>query len=268
MRRLSSVLLGLMLICGLSGCASYFMRKDCEKTNWYQYGYDVAMSGKRLDADDKIKQCQKVEAKMSFSELDTGFKAGMSKYCTGDNVFAVGKAGKPFSYDMCDGESARKMRAQYEKGLAVFCTTSNAYRFGADGGLYLNVCPKEVENAWLTEYRKGRKIHLAAVIEEKEREVTRLSQELSRLENQRNILNMRQASLLNRTVLKREQVLDARTGTYREQVSQVPDESARQQSDRLQTEISGVDYDIKRTREKYESLTSEVSKLRTEMVAL
>src|SRR5258708_940773 len=119
----------------LSGCTSYFVRKDCEKTNWYQHGYDVAMSGRRLDADDFTKQCQKVEAKLSYTDIDTGFKAGMSKYCTGDNVFAVGKAGKKFSYDMCDGESERRMRAKYLEGIHLFCVAPNGFQFGSSGGI-------------------------------------------------------------------------------------------------------------------------------------
>lgn len=205
---------------------------------------------------------------MSYSELDTGFKAGMSKYCTGDNVFAVGKAGKPFSYEMCDGESTKKMKAQYEKGLAIFCTPGSAYRFGSTGGVYQNVCPKDTEDSWMAEYRKGRKVWLAAVISEKEREVSNLNMEISRLENNRNMLNMRQAGLANRTTYKRERVLDPATGTYREQVTQVADESAKKQADELQHEISNANYEIKRTREKQESLAAEVSKMRTEMATL
>ena len=33
------------------------------------------MAGQRLDADDTVKQCQRVEAKISFSDMDTGFCA-------------------------------------------------------------------------------------------------------------------------------------------------------------------------------------------------
>lgn len=268
MRRLLYPVSGLTLICVLSGCASYFIRKDCEKTNWYQHGYNVAMSGKRLDADDKVKSCQKVEAKMSFSELDTGFKAGMAKYCTPDNVYMVGKAGNPFSYDMCDGESIKKMRVQYEKGLAEFCTPGNAYRFGTSGGIYQNVCPKKAEDAWLPEYRKGRKVWLAAVIDEKEREVRRLDGEIRSLENKRNLLTVQQASLSGRTTYKRQQVYDARTGTYHEQVTQEPDEAAKTQGEQLQNQISNVDYEIRKVKEQHETLSSEVSKLRTEMLTL
>jgi len=268
MGRTFRLILWAVLAFSLAGCASYFKRKECEKTNWYQHGFDVAMSGKRLDADDHVKQCQKVEAKMSFTEMDTGFKAGMSKYCTGDNVFAVGKAGKPFVYEMCDGESVKKMRARYTEGLRLFCTPSNAYRFGSSGGVYQDVCPKEVEEDWLAEYRKGRKIWLKAVIEEKEREVARLNSEIMRLEQQRQMLNFQQASLAHVTTVKREQVYDVQTGTYKEQISQVPDEQARLRSQQLGSEISSLNHQIQSHRSQQASLNNELSKMRTEMAAL
>lgn len=253
---------------GLTGCASYFKRKECEKTNWYQHGHNVAMSGKRLDADDFVKQCQKVEAKMSHTELDTGFKAGMQKYCTGDNVYLVGKAGKPFSYDMCDGESGKKMRARYTEGLRVFCVPANGFRFGSSGGIYQDVCPKEDESEWLTEYRKGRKIWLRASIDEKEREVQRLNSEVSRLESQRSMLNMQYSSLAHQTTTKRERVYDAASGTYREQVTTVPDEHARIRSQSLSSEISNVNYQIQRNRQQQQTLSEELSKMRTEIATL
>jgi len=250
------------------GCASYFKRKECEKTNWYQHGHDVAMAGKRLDADDHVKQCQKVEAKIGWTEMDTGFKAGMGKYCTGDNIFAVGKAGKPFAYEMCDGESEKKMRARYLEGNKIFCTPSNAYRFGSSGGVYLDVCPNDSEEAWLVEYRKGRKIWLKAVIEEKEREVTRLDGEVRRLELQRQALTFQQSTMANSMTTRRERVFDPITQTYKEVVTQGPDEQAKMRSQQLSSDISSVNYQIQRTREQQTTISAELSKMRTEMASL
>lgn len=257
-----------VLSLGLTGCASYFKRKECEKTNWFQHGYGVAMAGKRLDADDHLKQCQKVEAKIAWTEVDTGFKSGMNKYCTADNVFAVGKAGNPFSYDMCDGESLKKMRAKYAEGLKIFCTPSNAYRFGSTGGLYQNVCPNDVEEAWMGEYRKGRKVYLKALIEEKEREVARLEGDLNRLEKERQSLSLQQVSLAQATVIQKERVYDPNTGTYRESVNRVPDQQAQVRSQAVANEMSNVDYQLRRTREKQNLLNDELAKMRTEMATL
>lgn len=250
------------------GCASYFKRKECEKANWYQHGHDVAMSGKRLDADAFVKECQKVEAKMSWTDLDTGFKAGMSKYCTGDNVFEVGKAGKPFSYDMCDGESMSKMRARYNEGLRVFCTPGNAYRFGTSGGIYQNVCPKNLEDAWLGEYRKGRKVYLQAVITEKEREAQRLDGELYRLESKLSQLKMEKLRTESQFERRTERVFDASTGTYKEQTTTGLSEDTKKRVDQIGHEIRGVNSDISETRQKRQNVDLEISKMRTEMISL
>jgi hypothetical protein len=268
MARISSTLLMVFLAFSIGGCTSYFKRKECEKTNWYEHGQKVAMSGKRLDADPFVKECQKVEAEFSFSELDTGFKAGMAKYCTGDNVFQVGKSGKPFSYEMCDGESEKKMKARYTEGLRIFCTPGNAFRFGSSGGIYENVCPKNEEDAWLTEYRKGRKIWLKAVIEEKTREVARMDGEIQGLERQRSNLTFQQSNLTRSKTMKREHIYDPATRTYREVVSQEQDERTKQRQDELSRDISSVDYQIRSKRKLQEDLNAELSKLRTEMATL
>lgn len=262
------ITLAILVLFGLGGCASYFKRKECEKANMYQHGFDVAMAGKRLDADDFVKQCQKVEAKFSFTELDTGFKAGMAKYCTSDNVFQVGKSGKPFSYEMCDGESVKKMRARYEEGLKIFCVPANGYRFGSSGGIYLNVCPKDSEEKWLVEYRKGRKIWLVATIEETQREVDRLGNEIWSLEGQRSGLEFEKRHLDSRTTVHREQVYDSFSNRYEEKVTEVPDESARLRSQEISGEISDIDRRIWRLRSEQSEKNKELSKMRTEMVTL
>lgn len=253
---------------GLTGCASYFLRRSCEKINWYQHGYDVAMSGRRLDADDQIRECRKVEAKMSDSELDTGFKAGMSKYCTGDNVFAVGKAGHPFSYDMCDGESAKKMKFEYENGLVEFCTPENGFRFGASGSIYEKVCHKNTEEAFLAQYRKGRKVFLTAAIVEKEREIQSLGEELSRLQMQRVALQLQHSTMAHSTTTQRTQIFDPQTGTYVQSVTQVPDVEAEGRAQQLQNEISSVNYDIQRTQDKRHTLNEELGRMRVESASL
>ena len=250
------------------GCASYFKRKECEKTNWFEHGQKVAMSGKRLDADPFVKECRKVEAEFSFTELDTGFKSGMAKYCTGDNVFQVGKAGKPFSYEMCDGESEKKMRARYTEGLRIFCTPGNAFRFGSSGGVYENVCPKNEEDEWLTEYRKGRKIWLKAVIEEKTREVARMDTEIQSLERQRSTLTYQQSALSSRKSRTVKRIYDPVTRTYREEVNEAQDDQTKQRQDQLGSEISNVNYQISSKRKAQTELNNELSKLRTEMATL
>jgi hypothetical protein len=192
----------------------------------------------------------------------------MAKYCTGDNVYDVGKSGKPFSYDMCDGENEHKMRARYTEGLRVFCEAENGYHFGAGGGVYENVCPKELENAWLAQYRKGRRIYLTNMISEKEQEQMRLNTQIVSLQTQRSSLTVQQASYMHQNVVQRTQVFDPQTGTYREQVTSTPDENAKLRANEIGNEISNIDYQIQRTRQQQDACSSELTKMRTEMVSL
>lgn len=260
---------GLAILClAAAGCTSYFTRKDCEKANWYQHGYDVAMSGKRLDADDYLKQCQKVNAQIGFGDADTGFKAGMAKYCTSDNIYTTGKEGKPFSYDLCDGESEHKMRDRYEAGLRVFCVPDNGYHYGATGSVYQNVCPKETEAAWLVQYRRGRKVYLAGMIQQKEQEQQQLNSEISSLEAERSSLAAQQSLYMNQTTVHHERTYDAATNSYRENDTVVPDENAKTQSQELGNQISNIDFQIQSSRQKQTALDEEVGKMRTEMISL
>ena len=95
---LRSLLLAVSLLV-LSSCSSYMIRKECEKLNWYQVGFDAAMRGDRISNDDSVSRCRKADAEMSESQLDVGFKAGMSKYCQPDTVFQTGKNGDLFNTD-------------------------------------------------------------------------------------------------------------------------------------------------------------------------
>lgn len=75
-------------------------------------------------------------------------------------------------------------------------------------------------------------------------------------------------STLNRTVTKRENVFDPKTGTYRENIATVPDPTIEQEKQTIQNEITTVDHEITRTRDTQASLYGELAKLRTEMIAL
>ncbi|HEY1079150.1 MAG TPA: DUF2799 domain-containing protein, partial [Bdellovibrio sp.] len=74
----------LILALSTTGCANYFIKKDCESTNWFEHGQKVAQSGKWLNADKKVMDCRRVEAEIQESQLDQGFKSGVQKYCNND----------------------------------------------------------------------------------------------------------------------------------------------------------------------------------------
>lgn len=226
------------------------------------------MSGQRLDADEFTKSCQKVEAKFSFSELDAGFKAGMAKYCSLDNIFLVGKQGQRFAYEMCDGNSEAKMRAKYQEGLRVFCTPSNAYRFGTSGGVYQDVCTGKSENDWLTEYRKGRKVFLNNLVAEKERQSAEMSRKISDLELKKQRLKMERMHYSHQKEFSQEQVRNPVTGVFESRTNEGLNSMAKSESERLDREISSVDSEINGVERDKQALDKELSKLRTEMNSL
>ncbi|MEZ0390600.1 MAG: DUF2799 domain-containing protein [Pseudobdellovibrionaceae bacterium] len=177
----------------LSSCASYFTRKDCEKMNWYQIGYDAALRGDRISNDETVNKCRKVEAEISESQLDVGFKAGMSRYCQADGVFQTGKNGDLFNTDFCEPGQLSFLRKRHQDGLNSFCT--DGMTAGLSGKKYKNVCSPGQEKAFLPEYRKGRKKYLQGMIGNTESKVREANLELDKLSYEKRITDGRLAVL-------------------------------------------------------------------------
>lgn len=178
----------LFLILGstfLSSCASYFTRKDCESRNWFDYGFQIAMSGKRLNGDQYLSECRKVDAQIQESQLDLGFKSGMSNYCKADIVFATGKKGQFFNSDFCDPGQMKMLTAKHAEGVQAFCEPTSGFTFGSSGGTYNQICPKEKEDAFMKEYRKGRKKFLTASINENQSRINKINSDLSASTNRK-----------------------------------------------------------------------------------
>ncbi|MGE0762951.1 MAG: DUF2799 domain-containing protein [Bdellovibrionales bacterium] len=263
-----SRLLWISLLVLTTGCASYFKRKECENTNWRQHGHNVAMSGKRLDADDFVRQCQKVEAKIGYQDADLGFKEGMGRYCTLDQIFLTGKSGKAVNYNLCDGQPLKAMQKRYADGINEYCQETNGYPVGASGAVYENVCPKTLESVFLKEYRRGRKVHLAAMINEKERQVSELEREISRLELERNRKSFELTQLNNRVVVQHQRTYDPVTRTYVEQSStQLDDRTQRQRND-LEWDVRNLSNNIDSNQAEKRKVNELLRQLRLEMVGL
>jgi uncharacterized protein DUF2799 len=168
----------------LAACASYFKRKECESTNWFEHGKEVAMRGKWLNSDNLVHECRKVEAEISESQLDQGFKAGAQTYCTPENTYKIGKTGDLYQKEFCDGPQNTPLMSAYKKGINDYCAKSNGQNAGASGKKYQNVCPKDLEPAFLVEYRKGRKKYVQAMIDNRQNEVREIDNQLGAERNQ------------------------------------------------------------------------------------
>lgn len=176
----------------LVACASYFKRKECESTNWFEHGKTVALRGEWLASDKLVSECRKVEADIQESQLDQGFKNGMQRYCTPENSYKTGKAGDSFSRDLCDGPEINGLLQNYRRGITDYCAKTNGMAAGASGKKYQNVCPKELEPAFMVEYRKGRKKYVTTMISNREDDIRNLDNQLY---SKRSQLNMVQARL-------------------------------------------------------------------------
>jgi hypothetical protein len=173
----------------LTSCANYFVKKDCEKKNWYQIGYDAALRGDRISNDEAVSVCRKAEAEISESQLDVGFKAGMSRYCQADGVFQTGKSGELFNTDFCEPGQLSMLKQRHADGLKAYC--GDGMTAGLSGKKYKNVCQAALEKTFLPEYRKGRKKYLQGMIQNAEAKVRESNIEIDKLSYEKRITDGR-----------------------------------------------------------------------------
>ena len=240
-KKFSRCFLAALAFLFLSSCSSYMIRKECEKLNWYQVGYDAAMRGDRISNDDQVSRCRKADAEMSESQLDVGFKAGMSKYCQPDTVFQTGKNGDLFNTDFCDSSQASLLRAKHDKGILAYCQASNGINAGTSGRKYKNVCSAEQESSFLPQYKQGRKRYLNGMIRNLESKISETERDLTRLQNQKRSLDT-QISLMPYAKSGEGDPYSARRNDLQNQSWQIGSQLSvkEQQKDNLQKEIDDL----------------------------
>lgn len=185
-----------VVLCSLlfmTSCASYFLKKQCEEINWYQYGQDIAMRGERISNDDMVMKCRKVDAEMSESKLDQGFKAGMSRYCQPDTAFQTGKSGETLNLDLCDPGQLGTLKKRHAEGIYAYC--KDGLGAGLSGKKYKNVCSADLEKAFMPPYRQGRKKYLSALVQNNETKISSLRLDIDRLSYEKRISDNRLSAL-------------------------------------------------------------------------
>lgn len=252
------------------GCASYFKRQQCESINWFEHGQSVAMKGQWLNADRMVNECRKAEADVREADLDRGFKSGVQKYCTGANVFMIGKNGDFFSQDICEGPQLSVLLNEHQRGVAEYCAKENGFNAGASGKKYQNICPKKLEDTFLVEYKKGRKKYIQALIENKKEEIQGLETKLASkrndlsyargtvasLESQKTLLDVQKNSAL---ALKN----TAMTDLLDSQINNLNTNLINSKASLNQTET-----EVKNLESKKETLRKEISTLQAELPGL
>jgi hypothetical protein len=265
---LRSLLLAASIFISATGCTSYFMRRQCEALNWYEYGEKVAMQGKRVSGDTFLFQCKEAEAKINEAELDRGFKKGMAVYCTPEQSFLTGKSGDFFSQEMCDGPGFREMKKRHQDGVVEYCKESNGYRAGSTGRKYNGICSKDSEVAFLKEFNRGRRQYLVGQMQAKNNEVHQINMKLSDLERSRTDLNYRMHSINSSRRLERTTVYDPATGTSKLIEQMVEDPGAANERHSISSRISSADRDIQNQRNQQSQLQKEINDITAELAVL
>jgi hypothetical protein len=172
-----------------SGCANFFIRQECQKLNWYQLGYDAALRGDRISNDPQINRCRKAEAEISESQLDVGFKAGMSRYCQPETAYQTGKQGDTLNSDFCDSNIIGLLTQKHKLGNLAYC--ADGLNAGLSGKKYKNVCTAESEKTFMPAYKQGRKKYLTSLLTVAENSKRENNIEASRFSSEKNILDRR-----------------------------------------------------------------------------
>ncbi len=261
-------ILAMGLLLANTGCASYFTRKTCESTNWFQYGEKVASEGRRLSGDGFINECRKVEANINEAQLDQGFKHGMANYCKVESVYDLGKRGEFFTQEMCDGENLRKLVERHKAGVNDYCQKSNGFTAGAKGKAYNRICPKEVEAAFLPEFNRGRKKYLGTLASENEKRIIEIDREIIGLERDRNMKQLEMQRLSMPTGLAVERKYDPVSGSYREQVINQISEDQKRAIEDMRWKVQSLDSQISQKRTEQSNLREEIRKINLEISGL
>jgi hypothetical protein len=254
------LLLATAALFALASCTSA-LKKKCQETNWFEHGFAVAMSGKRLNSDSFKDQCYKEGVDVSESEMDRGFKAGMANYCKPESAMATGKQGDPLNLDLCDAQSADILKKNHREGVEFFCRESG-FAHGASGREYKQVCPTKLEAAFLKEFRRGRKSYLHNQILGREQEIAAEDVKARDLHARSRDINGQL-----RAVQARLAIASMRSYSSPEARQNATSHLENERQNK-QWELDRTEREIAQTRKRQDELRAEISKLRTERDSL
>ena len=265
MKTLRNLLFVVLALACLPSCTNWAVRSECGQVNWYDHGYQAAMSGRRLSGDPHVDRCRNAGFDLPEQQLDHGFKAGMANYCKPEIVFTTGKEGQFFNTDLCDPGQAPLLKQRHADGVRAYCARTNGFHAGTSGKKYQNICPPELEAAFLPEYKRGRQRYLSNLIAQAQREDLQTERKILDGERQRATLTTRLA-LLPRPRDVKERVYNSATGSYTEQ-SKTEDPAARERQ-RLNSELTSLDAQIRTEKKRQEQLRQEISQHERELITL
>ena len=116
---MKEILLIILATLVLGGCST-MNKGECLNASWRDVGYEDGQRGiNRAQLSNHRKAC-----------AEHGITANSTQYYKG-----------------------------YDKGVRRYCTPYNGRRYGEQGMSYLNVCPQELEEAFLVQFDYGKELH-------------------------------------------------------------------------------------------------------------
>lgn len=123
----------------LTACQSSPRRAACESTDWYELGRRAGTTGQESKLEHERKRCDGSFDITSEAVYTNGYNNGLSEYCTADNGYSLGKA----------GSAANK------------------------------VCPRPIDEAFLSAYAAGKKVRELEIVNETlDRRISSVSEKL------------------------------------------------------------------------------------------
>lgn len=160
----SLYLLSIFLMLGfLSGCAT-MSKNECINADWHSIGFTDGSRGVHYNNLNKHRQsCVKHEIIPDDNAYHEGWDQGIRSYCTADNGYRAGKAGRAYP-NICPQDVEANFLSGWEQGIRHFCTPDNGLRLGLSGRQYRGVCPAELELAFNDYFRLGRDVKNARAL--------------------------------------------------------------------------------------------------------
>lgn len=117
---------GLMLFAALlvlAGCAS-MDREQCQIADWRLVGYQDGVLGKSAATIGEYRRdCARHAVVPELDAWRAGRDEGLQQYCTQDNGFRLGQAGRSYN-GVCPAASETAFRSAYDDGRAIYLARS------------------------------------------------------------------------------------------------------------------------------------------------
>jgi ribosome modulation factor len=97
----------------------------CASGNWYRAGETDGLYGRSGSTYKRhIRQCESYHPQVNQSDYIKGQSAGLQQYCRYETGVELGQSGRALS-NLCQGQSARNLKAGYSEGLKTYNETIN-----------------------------------------------------------------------------------------------------------------------------------------------